>query len=492
MRTGGELFLNRLKTLNQPDWCLQARYRLKSLKAEIEIFEKNGSLDKNERMKYRRLIRTRNQILNRLRILSEMQWANIHPHWLMLQCLPILPPDLRPVFSLGNGKVIVADVNTLYQRVIERNHRVAQSRRLGGLHNQHSTTDVRYHERLLQESLECLFDNSAKGKRREKDSKQRVYKSLAEVLKGKRGRFRHNLLGKRVDYSGRSVIISGPELSLHQCGLPREIVLVLFQPFLIRCVIGSRHDGKKNKTRFQARQTIERKIDLGWSMRRQALHRFPVLLNRAPTLHRFGFQSFQPILTTGRAIKLHPLTCAGFNADFDGDQIAVHTPLSPYARAEAWRLLMPGSHFFSPAIGEPAFLPSQDIVLGLYYLTTNPTFSFSHSFSALPGFSKGFDSSTWKVFLIFSEKCDVASRFESGKLQLHQSIWLFIRKLAVFDKENKLTSYESRILLNGESQKLSLFQWDCTGSKVKLIKTTVGRVIFSISLEFLPGRLLVY
>ena len=226
------------------NWKEQAKRRLKRLKKDVEIFEKQELLNKNERLKFRSLIQIRNQILIRLRILTEIKWAYLKPHWLILQCLPILPPNLRPILSLNERKVIVADINTLYQRVIERNDRVAQRRRLARFHGRFSTRDLRYYGCLLQETLECLFENSAQGKRREKDSKQRIYKSLAEVLKGKRGRFRNNLLGKRVDYSGRSVIISGPEMNLHQCGLPHEIVIVLFQPFLIRFLVGHTMNGK--------------------------------------------------------------------------------------------------------------------------------------------------------------------------------------------------------------------------------------------------------
>ena len=253
IRTGGEIFLNRLLIINQKDWRVQAQRRLKNLKKDIEVFEKQGLLDKNERVSYRRLIRSRNQILIRLRILIEIQLANLQIHWLMLQCLPILPPDLRPNLSLKEGKIIVADVNSLYQRVLERNSRMAQRRRLTRFQVSRFTRDLRYHERLLQEALECLFENGAKGKRREKDSKQRAYKSLAEVLKGKRGRFRNNLLGKRVDYSGRSVIISGPELALYQCGLPREIIFTLLQPFLIRFLVNRIQKGKKIQTRLHHR-----------------------------------------------------------------------------------------------------------------------------------------------------------------------------------------------------------------------------------------------
>jgi DNA-directed RNA polymerase beta' subunit len=491
-RTGGKLFLNRLVTFDQKDWCLQARQRLKVLKKNMKVFEKQGSLGKSERLRYRRFIRTRNQILIRLRILTEIQRAFLHPCWLILQSLPILPPDLRPVLSLGEGKIMVSDVNTLYQRVIERNIRIAQRRRLSRFHGNNIHIDLRYHERLLQEALECLFENSIKGKSREKDSKQRVYKSLAEVLKGKRGRFRNNLLGKRVDYSGRSVIISGSELILYQCGLPREIILTLFQPFLIRSLLGKFQGKQKILTRFQARQFLDQQTSERWNRRKQVLRGFPVLLNRAPTLHRFGLQAFQPKLIRGRAIKLHPLVCAGFNADFDGDQMAVHVPLSPNARAEACRLMTPGSHFFSPVTGEPIFLPSQDIVLGTYFLTTQRNiFSLSSSFSQLPGFFRGIESfpNTIKCLpplpLLCSQQERIFQTFEKGHLNLHNSIWLYLQRPKLFDCEHDFFLYEIRLNQEGKEQRYSLWHWETKEPSIELFRTTVGRIVFSSLLYYL-------
>ena len=488
VRTGGELLLSRLLIINQKDWRVQARRRLKNLKKNMEVFEKQGSLDKNERVIYRRLIRSRNQILIRLRILTEIQIANLQIHWLILQCLPILPPDLRPNLSLKEGKIIVADVNSLYQRVIERNSRIAQRRRLTRF--QVSPRDLRYHERLLQEALECLFENGIKGKRREKDSKQRSYKSLAEVLKGKRGRFRNNLLGKRVDYSGRSVIISGPELNLYQCGLPPEIVFTLFQPFLIRFLVNRIQKGKKIQTRLQARLFLEQKQSSRLLVRKQILHSLPVLLNRAPTLHRFGFQAFQARMIFYRAIQLHPLACSGFNADFDGDQIAVHVPLSPHARAEAWRLIIPGSHFFSPATGEPAFLPSQDIILGIYYLTTQKSiFSLFNSTIYFRGFSKNrkLTKKRRKIPLLFSDRKEVFRRFEKKNLRVHQQVWLYIKKSNLLDYEYSFIPYERRLTKKRIEQKFFFWSWERKDSPIHLFRTTVGRVLFSSLLNYLPN-----
>jgi DNA-directed RNA polymerase subunit beta' len=385
--------------------------------------------------------------------------------------------------SLGNEKIIVADINILYQRVIERNMRVVQRRRLIIFYTNHYKRDLYYHERLLQESLSCLFENNIKEKGRRKDSKKRRYKSLAEVLKGKRGRFRNNLLGKRVNYSGRSVIISGPELSLHQCGLPSEIILVLFQPFLIRFLVGRVQNGKKIQTRFQARKFIEEQTAERWDRRKKVIFRFPVLLNRAPTLHRFGFQSFQPQLIRERVIHLHPLSCSGFNADFDGDQIAVHVPLSPHARSEAWRLITPGSHFFSHAKSDLVFRPSQDIVLGTYYLTTRrSTFSIFRSFNYLPGFVKNkklnISRKKWKRPLFFFKKEEVITVFEKGDLKIEQFVWIYVQKIRV-DYESEVLIYERRVDKKGREQKSSLWYWENNSSKNILIRRIIGRIIFS-------------
>jgi DNA-directed RNA polymerase beta' subunit len=486
-RTGGEMILNRLRIFNYKDWCSQAKRCLKVLKKDIEILKGRTILDKGERSKIRLLLRIRNQLLIRFRIITEMQWVCLKPYWLILQCLPILPPDLRPILSLGEGKIIASDINSLYQRVIERNNRVAQRRRLVRFYGRYSTRDLQYHERLLQEALECLFDNSIGGKKRETDSKQRVYKSLAEVLKGKRGRFRNNLLGKRVDYSGRSVIISGPDMNLYQCGLPREISIVLFQPFLVRFLVGQTRNGQKIQTRFQARQYLrQRNHDSIWSQRRHILWGFPVLLNRAPTLHRFGFQAFQLKLVFGRAIHLHPLVCSGFNADFDGDQIAIHVPLSSRSRSEAWRLIVPGSHFFSPATGELTFFPNQDIILGIYYLTTK---NFAPSFSSFVIRWINFDikfipsKEKTKTFFLFSREEEILQILEKRRLKFHQFIWLCNRKSKFFDYEKELNLLERRIDWKGKEEKYSLWNWTVTKPKIFVSQTTLGRFIFFFSLR---------
>jgi DNA-directed RNA polymerase beta' subunit len=329
-----------------------------------------------------------------------------------------------------------------------------------------------------------LFENNIKGKKREKDSKNRLYKSLAEVLKGKSGRFRNNLLGKRVDYSGRSVIISGPELHLHQCGLPRRISLTLFQNFLIRYLIGRIQKGKKILTRSQARKFLHRQNDPPLNRRGITIAALAVLLNRAPTLHRFGFQAFQPQLSFGRAVQIHPLVCGGFNADFDGDQISIHVPVSPHSRAESLRLIIPGSHLFSPAIGDPMFLPSQDIILGIYLLTAQrPTFLLSKSFSHLPGFSKDFEFFTngkeLKSGNIFFQQARILQGYEKGTLKIYHSVWLCMVEKKIFDCEQDSVLHEGSIHRQGKEQKYSIWYWKTKIPEFHLFFTTVGRVLFS-------------
>jgi hypothetical protein len=486
VRSGRELLLNRLQALNQKDWCLQARCNLRVLKKDVESFIGLGSLVKYEILKYRRLIRTRSQILVRMRIIVGMQRSRIQFHWLILECLPILPPDLRPVLSLEEERILVSDVNILYQRVIERNSRVAQMQRLIRTYGRYSMRDLHYHECLLQESLECLFENRVKGKKSETDSKQRVYKSLAQILKGKRGRFRNNLLGKRVDYSGRSVIVSGPNLALHHCGLPRIIVITLFQPFLIRFLVGRIQIGLTNQTLFQSRQFIDQRTDERRRRGRLVLSRLPVLLNRAPTLHRLSFQTFQPQLSYRQSIQLHPLVCAGFNADFDGDQIAVHVPLFQDSRSEAWTLIIPGSHLFSPSVGELAFLPSQDIVLGAYYMTTQRSiFLSSRSAFSFPNFRKRKEIIRERETpLLFAQIGGVLRAFERGGLKLHHFLWIYIQTPKILDREREKFFLMRRLDRIGREQKYSTLHWGIKKPAIQLVQTTIGRVIFSSSFSY--------
>lgn len=302
-------------------------------------------------------------LLKRLRVLesfkeSEGKLPN-RPDWMVLSFIPVIPPELRPLVPLEGGRFATSDLNDLYRRVIIRNNRL---KRLIDI--KAPEVILRNEKRMLQEAVDALFDNSRRGSAVRSDS-NRPLKSLSDMLKGKQGRFRQNLLGKRVDYSGRSVIVVGPELKLHQCGLPKDMAVELFKPFIIRKLIDRGH----NKTVKSARKVVDRKDPIIWDILEKIISGHPVLLNRAPTLHRLGIQAFQPVLIDGRAIQLHPMVCTAFNADFDGDQMAVHVPLSYEAQLEAALLMLSSHNILSPQNGSPIVVPTQDIVLGCYYLT---------------------------------------------------------------------------------------------------------------------------
>ena len=278
---------------------------------------------------------------------------------MILTVVPVIPPDLRPLVPLDGGRFATSDLNDLYRRVINRNNRLKRLIELRA-----PDIIIRNEKRMLQEAVDALFDNGRRG-RVITGANKRPLKSLADMLKGKQGRFRQNLLGKRVDYSGRSVIVVGPELKLHQCGLPKKMALELFKPFIY-----SRLDAKGLSTTVkQAKKLVEKEKPEVWDILDEVIREHPVLLNRAPTLHRLGIQAFEPVLIEGKAIQLHPLVCAAFNADFDGDQMAVHVPLSLEAQLEARVLMMSTNNILHPANGQPIIVPSQDIVLGLYYLS---------------------------------------------------------------------------------------------------------------------------
>ena len=274
-------------------------------------------------------------------------------------CLPVLPPDLRPLVPLDGGRFATSDLNDLYRRVINRNNRLKRLLDLNA-----PDIIVRNEKRMLQEAVDALLDNGRRG-RAITGSNKRPLKSLADMIKGKQGRFRQNLLGKRVDYSGRSVIVVGPTLMLHQCGLPKKMALELFKPFIF-----SKLEFRGLATTIKAaKKMVEREESVVWDILEDVIREHPILLNRAPTLHRLGIQAFEPVLIEGKAIQLHPLVCSAYNADFDGDQMAVHVPLTIEAQLESRSLMMSTNNILSPANGEPIIVPSQDVVLGLYYLT---------------------------------------------------------------------------------------------------------------------------
>src|SRR5919204_529693 len=288
--------------------------------------------------------------------------ARNRPEWMILDVIPVIPPDLRPLVPLDGGRFATSDLNDLYRRVINRNNRLKRLMELNA-----PDIIIRNEKRMLQEAVDALFDNGRRGRAITGPNK-RPLKSLSDMLKGKSGRFRQNLLGKRVDYSGRSVIVVGPELKLHQCGLPKKMALVLFEPFIIRRLkdLGYVH------TVRSAKKMIERQTPEVWDILEEVTRGHPVLLNRAPTLHRLSIQAFEPQLIEGEAIRIHPLVCTAYNADFDGDQMAVHVPLSVEAQMEARMLMLAPNNIFSPSSGKPITTPSQDITLGCYYMTQNP------------------------------------------------------------------------------------------------------------------------
>src|SRR5436853_317993 len=329
-------------------------------------------------------------ILKRLRTVESLRDSGNRPEWMVLDVIPVIPPDLRPLVLLDSGNFATSDLNDLYRRLINRNNRLKKLLDLNA-----PEVIIRNEKRMLQQSVDALFDNN-RCRRPVLGSNNRPLKSLTDMIKGKQGRFRENLLGKRVDYSARSVIVVGPDIKLHQCGLPKKIALELFQPFIIRRLKELNHAD----TIKSAKKMLERKDDVVWDILEEVTKTHPVLLNRAPTLHRMGIQAFEPVLIEGNAIRIHPLVCKGFNADFDGDQMAVHLPLSIEAQVEATVLMMSTNNIFSPANGQPIISPSQDIVMGCYYLTATRGDPGEQS---EPGEGMVF-SSPAEVFLAFAQK----------------------------------------------------------------------------------------
>lgn len=365
----------------------------------------------------------KDKAIKRLRIIDNFIATRSDPSWMILTILPVIPPDLRPMVQLDGGRFATSDLNDLYRRVLNRNNRLIRLQEILA-----PEIIIRNEKRMLQESVDALIDNGKRGKV-VVGANNRPLKSLSDIIEGKQGRFRQNLLGKRVDYSGRSVIVVGPQLQLNQCGLPREMALELFQPFVIHRLI---HQGLVNNIKA-AKKLIQKNEVTVWNVLEDVIQGHPVLLNRAPTLHRLGIQAFEPILVEGRAIKLHPLVCPAFNADFDGDQMAVHIPLSLEAQAEARLLMLAPYNFLSPATGEPIIMPSQDMVLGCYYLTAeNPTQQNKQAY-------------------YFSSLEDALLAYDSNKIPLHSYVW--VRFDGIIDNESEAIKVEETE--NGE--KLHIF-----------------------------------
>jgi DNA-directed RNA polymerase subunit beta' len=338
----------------------------------------------------------RAKLIKRLRVIDNFIATSSKPEWMVLNVIPVIPPDLRPMVQLDGGRFATSDLNDLYRRVINRNNRLARLQEILA-----PEIIIRNEKRMLQEAVDALIDNGRRG-RTVVGANNRPLKSLSDIIEGKQGRFRQNLLGKRVDYSGRSVIVVGPKLKMHQCGLPREMAIELFQPFVIHRLI---RQGLVNNIKA-AKKLIQRNDPSVWDVLEEVIYGHPIMLNRAPTLHRLGIQAFEPILVEGRAIQLHPLVCPAFNADFDGDQMAVHVPLSIESQAEARLLMLACNNILSPATGRPIVTPSQDMVLGCYYLTAEN-----------PKATRGADH-------YFSDLEDAIIAYTQGQVDLHASVWV--------------------------------------------------------------------
>ncbi len=371
---------------------------------------------------------------------------------MILEVIPVIPPDLRPMVQLDGGRFATSDLNDLYRRVINRNNRLARLQEILA-----PEIIVRNEKRMLQEAVDALIDNGRRG-RTVVGANNRPLKSLSDIIEGKQGRFRQNLLGKRVDYSGRSVIVVGPKLKIHQCGLPREMAIELFQPFVIHRLI---KQGLVNNIKA-AKKLIQRNDPQIWDVLEEVIDGHPVLLNRAPTLHRLGIQSFEPILVEGRAIQIHPLVCPAFNADFDGDQMAVHVPLSLESQAEARLLMLASNNILSPATGRPIVTPSQDMVLGCYYLTAEN-----------PKATKG-------AGRYFSSLEDVITAYDQKLIDLHSYVWVrFDGRVEGAEKE----PIEVQTAEDGTVTELYNFQRlrkDAEGNILsQYIKTTAGRIIYN-------------
>jgi DNA-directed RNA polymerase subunit beta' len=410
---------------------------------------------KRKRWVFKRKVYLLDKAIKRLRTLESFSATGAHPSWLILSHLPVIPPGLRPMIQLEGGRFATSDLNELYRRIITRNSRLIRLLEIDA-----PQLIIRNEKRMLQEAVDSLIYNGKRGKTA-MGANNRPLKSLSDIIKGKQGRFRLNLLGKRVDYSGRSVIVVGPGLKLNQCGLPFEIAIELFQPFIIRELInqGLASNIKVAKNFIQQNETLIEPV------LNEVLLNHPVFLNRAPTLHRLGIQSFEPILVPGRAIHLHPLVCSAFNADFDGDQMAVHVPLSLQAQAESYILMLAPYNFLSPATGEPIILPSQDMVLGCYYLTANniPNLLGANHY--------------------FANFEDVLLAYNQEKLELHSSIWVRYKQ-----DVNLSTEIKKSIKLNDGTSieyydQLQIRKKENGEIIVQYLQTTTGRVIFNYTIQ---------
>lgn len=418
-------------------------------------------------------LQKRDQFIRRLKLLRKLDKKNSKSSAMVLKTLPVLPPDLRPILKLQN-QIAASDLNRFYQRIIYRNDRLKKFLKMNSiLLNSEPGFEIKYGQRLLQEAVDNLIQNGKGSVMPETNSRGQPLKSLSEILKGKQGRFRQYLLGKRVDYSGRSVIVVGPTLKIYQCGLPFEMAMELFLPFLIKRIF----QYQLARTVIGAKTILKTQKKITWDLLEEIMYNHPILLNRAPTLHRLGIQAFQPKLIEGRAILLHPLVCPAFNADFDGDQMAVHVPITVEARTEAWKLMLSRNHLISPATGEPMLLPSQDMVLGCYYLTTE-TLQYSRTHLGRPFVNP--------TRFYFSNMTEILQLYLQEKIHLQTPVWLkWNSKLQMSQQtsqplEIRLESTGQLVELKPKVQK----RLDSKGQVLFVfIRTTAGRVIFNRLIE---------
>ncbi|PYP84867.1 MAG: DNA-directed RNA polymerase subunit beta' [Blastocatellia bacterium AA13] len=412
---------------------------IKELLHRVDVDELSGEL--RIKMKEETSQQKKLKFSKRLKVVDAFRRSGNHPDWMILDVIPVIPPELRPLVPLDGGRFATSDLNDLYRRVINRNNRLSKLIELKA-----PEVIVRNEKRMLQEAVDALFDNGRRG-RVLRGANNRPLKSLSDTLKGKQGRFRQNLLGKRVDYSGRSVIVVGPELKLHQCGLPKKMALELFKPFIYNQLEKQNYAA----TIKQAKEMVERQEAVVWDILEDVIREHPVLLNRAPTLHRLGIQAFEPVLVEGKAIKIHPLVCTAFNADFDGDQMAVHIPLSPEAQVEASVLMLASNNILSPANGQPIAVPTQDIVLGTFYLTKE----------------KKDDAFAGRKFALMD---DVLIALDASEVHTQTPIKLmYSGELLDLDKER-----DDQDVIRATVRKV----------ENRVIDTTVGRVIFN---DYMPA-----
>jgi DNA-directed RNA polymerase subunit beta' len=399
----------------------------------------------------------RAKLIKRLRVIDNFIATGSRPEWMILSYVPVIPPDLRPMVQLDGGRFATSDLNDLYRRVINRNNRLARLQEILA-----PEIIVRNEKRMLQEAVDALIDNGRRG-RTVVGANNRALKSLSDIIEGKQGRFRQNLLGKRVDYSGRSVIVVGPKLKIHQCGLPREMAIELFQPFVIHRLI---KNNLVNNIKA-AKKLIQRGDPTVWDVLEEVIAGHPVMLNRAPTLHRLGIQAFEPIIVEGRAIQLHPLVCPAFNADFDGDQMAVHVPLSLESQAEARLLMLASNNILSPATGSPIVAPSQDMVLGCYYLTArNPALAETDRY--------------------FANLEDAVRAYDRAELNIHSFIW--VRYDGLMESDDAETE-PLETIDTGDGTITRLYKYrrvreTSTGELLsQYIYTTPGRIIYNKTIQ---------